>query len=66
MRFFTLHAFKGYAGHDVCFHVFLVSFFDHNLYKTFIVLVGILGTLAYLDHSQRPTFAKPHTGATAK
>lgn len=54
---------KDTRGMMLVFMFFLSGFFDHNLlqYKTFVVLVGILGTLAYLDQPNRSTVVKART-----
>lgn len=55
---------KDIRGMMFVFMFIMSGFFDHNMlqYKTFVVLVGILGALAYLDHSKQPALAKPLTG----
>ena len=57
LHFFLL---KDTRGMMFIFMFFMSGFFDHNLlqYKTFVVLVGILGTLAYLEKTQRPSLTK--------
>ncbi len=51
-------------GMMLVFIFFMSGFFDHNLlqYKTFVVLLGILGALAYLERSNGPVLAKPRQG----
>jgi len=44
------------------FMFFMAGFFDHNLlqYKTFVVSVGILAALAYLESPKWSAFSKPN------
>lgn len=61
--FFHFMFFRDTRGMMFVFMFFMSGFFDHNLlqYKTFVVLVGILGALAYLEQSKRTVLVKPRT-----